>query len=197
MAAVSNVRLKLLIDTNGRKVLFAEAGKDFVDFLFYVLSLPVGTVVKLLREKSMVGCLSNLHWSIEYINETYFQQNQSKTSVLNPLSPFNVTEIPPCFLTRKCYTCNTYNHGHYCTVDVPLTCPNCQVKMTKEWPYVSLTAANMGTVTDGCGGFVKGVVTYMIMDNLRFPLCPVFLLLLCSTNFGLNEVYKSFYHLLI
>ncbi|THG00362.1 hypothetical protein TEA_000552 [Camellia sinensis var. sinensis] len=39
----SKVSLKLLIDTKAHKVLFAEAGKDFVDFLFNILSLPVGT----------------------------------------------------------------------------------------------------------------------------------------------------------
>ncbi|KAJ0103574.1 hypothetical protein Patl1_06259 [Pistacia atlantica] len=53
--ATSKVRLKLLIDTKGKKVLFAEAGKDFVDFLFYIFSLPVGTVVKLLEREDLGG----------------------------------------------------------------------------------------------------------------------------------------------
>ncbi|KAF2294559.1 hypothetical protein GH714_012589 [Hevea brasiliensis] len=33
--------LKLLVDKKASKVLFAEAGKDFVDFLFNLLSLPI------------------------------------------------------------------------------------------------------------------------------------------------------------
>lgn len=85
--AASKVRLKLLIDKKGCKVLFAEAGKDFVEFLFYLLSLPAGTIVKLLGEKNMVGCLSSLYQSIETLSETSMQQNRHKNSVLNPTSP--------------------------------------------------------------------------------------------------------------
>ncbi|KAK9913405.1 hypothetical protein M0R45_037223 [Rubus argutus] len=43
----TTVNLKLMID---KKPLFAEAGKDFVDFLFTLLSLPVGTVIRLLSK---------------------------------------------------------------------------------------------------------------------------------------------------
>ncbi|KAI8539920.1 hypothetical protein RHMOL_Rhmol09G0220500 [Rhododendron molle] len=51
----AKVTLKLLIDTKSKRVLFAEAGKDFVDFLFHLLRLPVGTVVKLLTTQTMLG----------------------------------------------------------------------------------------------------------------------------------------------
>ncbi|KAK4376293.1 hypothetical protein RND71_006970 [Anisodus tanguticus] len=44
-----------LIHQSCWKVLFAEASKDFVDFLFHLLSLPLGTVIKLLTNTSMVG----------------------------------------------------------------------------------------------------------------------------------------------
>ncbi|KAL0460633.1 UNVERIFIED_CONTAM: hypothetical protein Slati_0690500 [Sesamum latifolium] len=65
------VSLNLLIDTHGKRVIFAEAGKDFVDFLFHILSLPVGTIVALIPEQEMVGSLSNLYKSIENLNESY------------------------------------------------------------------------------------------------------------------------------
>ncbi|GMP63511.1 hypothetical protein CsSME_00025163 [Camellia sinensis var. sinensis] len=80
----SKVSLKLLIDTKAHKVLFAEAGKDFVDFLFNILSLPVGTVVRLLANTSMIGSLGNLYESVENLNETYMQSNQSKETVETP-----------------------------------------------------------------------------------------------------------------
>ncbi|XVF83481.1 hypothetical protein PTKIN_Ptkin16aG0491300 [Pterospermum kingtungense] len=41
--ALATVSLKLLVDSTNQRVLFAEAGKDFADFLFNILSLPVGT----------------------------------------------------------------------------------------------------------------------------------------------------------
>ncbi|XVF23802.1 hypothetical protein REPUB_Repub13aG0070300 [Reevesia pubescens] len=67
------VSLKLLVDTKDRQLLFAEAGKDFVDFLFNMLSLPVATVIRLLSKQGMVGCLENLYDSIENMSETYIQ----------------------------------------------------------------------------------------------------------------------------
>lgn len=71
MAAESpSVSVKLLIDTKGKRVLFAEAGKDFVDFLFHILSLPVGTVIRLLRDQENIGSLANLYESIENMSDS-------------------------------------------------------------------------------------------------------------------------------
>ncbi|KAK9186939.1 hypothetical protein WN944_018328 [Citrus x changshan-huyou] len=42
--AASKVSVKLLID-KGPKTIFAEAGKDSAYFLFYLLSLPVDSVL--------------------------------------------------------------------------------------------------------------------------------------------------------
>ncbi|CAN1269325.1 hypothetical protein LINPERPRIM_LOCUS13544 [Linum perenne] len=61
----SKVTLKLLVDKKGNRVLFAEAGKEFVDFLFTLLSFPLGTVIRLLSKNQMVGCLGSLYQSIE------------------------------------------------------------------------------------------------------------------------------------
>ncbi|MBA0749997.1 hypothetical protein Gogos_003866 [Gossypium gossypioides] len=48
--AANTVSLKLLVDSMSQRVLFAEAGKDFVDFVFNILSFPVGTVIWLLKK---------------------------------------------------------------------------------------------------------------------------------------------------
>jgi hypothetical protein len=37
--------MKLLVDTSARRVLFAEANKDVVDYLFSILALPIGTAI--------------------------------------------------------------------------------------------------------------------------------------------------------
>ena len=49
-APTTALSMKLLVDTRAPCVLFAEASKDVVDFLFSLLSLPVGTFVKILEE---------------------------------------------------------------------------------------------------------------------------------------------------
>ncbi|KAJ6727113.1 hypothetical protein OIU79_005110 [Salix purpurea] len=78
--------LKLLIDTNGNKVVFAETGKNFVDFLLHLLALPVGTVMRLLKKSAMAGCIANLYDSLESLDESYMQPNKNKDSLLYDLS---------------------------------------------------------------------------------------------------------------
>ncbi|KAJ0044752.1 hypothetical protein Pint_06218 [Pistacia integerrima] len=73
--SISKSNLKLIIEKKDNKVLFAEAGKDFVDFLFYLLSLPVGTIIKLLTKNKMVGSQPNQ-------NKLELLKSQEKTSAL-------------------------------------------------------------------------------------------------------------------
>ncbi|CAL8102432.1 unnamed protein product [Prunus armeniaca] len=49
----ASLSLKLLIDTKSHKVLFSEASKEVVDFLFSFLSLHVATVTRLLSTDGM------------------------------------------------------------------------------------------------------------------------------------------------
>ncbi|CAN1767697.1 hypothetical protein LINPERHAP1_LOCUS10368 [Linum perenne] len=80
----AKVTLKLLINKKTNKVIFAEAGKDFVDFLFSILSFPLGTVIRLLSEDQMVGCLGNLYKSCENLNNTFIQPSTTKDTILKP-----------------------------------------------------------------------------------------------------------------
>jgi hypothetical protein len=82
--ASSALSMKLLIDTKAQRVLFAEASKDVVDFLFSLLALPVGAAVKLLGKESMVGCVGNLYGSVEKLDGTYVQPGAAKDAVLHP-----------------------------------------------------------------------------------------------------------------
>ncbi|KAH7841025.1 hypothetical protein Vadar_024618 [Vaccinium darrowii] len=106
--SIAKVSLKLLIDTKGNRVLFAEAGKDFVDFLFNLLHLPLGTVVRLITEQRPMG---NLYESIQNMSETYFLSNQTKDSLLKPKPTVSATEVPllpldgGTSLPKKYYTC--------------------------------------------------------------------------------------------
>jgi hypothetical protein len=83
------VSLKLVIHRKTQRVLFAEADKEFVDFLFGILTLPVGTVTRLLKEdgggRGMVGCLPTLYQrSIENLSSNYIQPNIDKLFLLQP-----------------------------------------------------------------------------------------------------------------
>ena len=99
--AGSTVSLKLLIDSKRQKVLFAEAGKDFVDFLFILLSLPVGTVVRLLSTEGVVGSFGKLYQSVEKLDSTYMQPQLNKDILLKPKSPVAGPNVRPWFVGQR------------------------------------------------------------------------------------------------
>ncbi|KAK1285483.1 hypothetical protein QJS10_CPB20g00896 [Acorus calamus] len=164
--------LKLLVDNSSNKVLFAEAGKEVVDFLFGLLALPIGSVVKLLSKKCMIGSLGELYGSLESMNDTYIQPDKNKASLLNPVVASSARPNTTLLLEGGSssapeigYNCGNYNCSTEYFTDVHGTqCPNCQRQMTNVMKYVVGDSSNV--VMDGSGGLVKGVVTYTVMDDL-------------------------------
>ncbi|CAN1269385.1 hypothetical protein LINPERPRIM_LOCUS13566 [Linum perenne] len=180
MATTTKVTLKLLIDKKSNRVLFAEAGKEFVDFLFSILSLPLGTVIRLLSKDKMVGCLGNLYQSIEELDDTFIQQSTSKDIVLNPKVQLYTADtnllLTGCdnsngtSATGKVYLCQYYTNGHRYFADNPQAiCPGCDNRMNIGVTFVPkpVVEGNGGGNQNSEGGFVKGVVAYMVMDNLE------------------------------
>lgn len=172
------ISLKLLVDTRARKVLFAEASKDFVDFLFNMLSLPIGIIIGLLTKKGMVGCLGDLCKSIEDLNTDYMQPNVTKNSILEPFIVGSTSVEMPLLLqydapahnvAQKYYRCSVRSYSNcqnYFSDGKGARCPQCSNTMSYELCYVAAPKGSTETATSS-GGYVKGVVTYMVMDNLE------------------------------
>lgn len=221
------IRLKLLVDSKNQRVLFAEAGKNAVDFLFHILTLPLGTLISLLKNEKMVGCLANLYDSIENLNEAYIQPNQTKDIFLKPIVPVGAVDSSPLFslpdvnhqtLVKTYYRCKAgcnSTSSSDCVgyvSDAPnAVCPQCNCTMHKMLTYVAPPKVEQQTATrDGEleGGFVKGVVTYMIMDDLvvkpmstisciallnKFNVTEVGSLVEREVDLGFNEVWLILY----
>ncbi|KAJ6720374.1 hypothetical protein OIU85_023578 [Salix viminalis] len=117
--STSTMSLKLLIDSKHNKVVFAEAGKDFVDFLLNLLSLPLGSVIQLITKPAMTGCIANLYGSLEELDESYLSEGYG-TSYLSQEVAFAGTN----------------------------------------------DSTSTDTPTSDQGGYVKGLVTYMVTDDL-------------------------------
>lgn len=207
--AEPTLSLKLLIDTHEKRVLFAEAGKDFVDFLFHILTMPVGTVTSLLRKQENVGSLPNLYQSIENLNVSYIQPNKTKDSLLKPaVSPVNGSSllllpaaVEDSRMTKKFYRCRSTCLS-YVSDSPNAACPNCGNKMTSNATYVAPPAVQ--PLPSSEGGFVKELVNYMVMDNLVVtPLSAISSIVLLNklnvkdlstleekvVNFGMDEVF--------
>ncbi|MBA0870084.1 hypothetical protein Goshw_007646 [Gossypium schwendimanii] len=165
--ATNTVSLKLLVDSTSQRVLFAESGKYFVDFVFNILSLPVGTVTRLLTKEQMVGSLGNLYDSLENMDDTYIQPTANKDTLLKPIVPDNAANVPPLLPTVESsnsrptgiYRCvNTYHRsscGLYVANDSKSICPSCNNVMNQIATVVN--PKKKDSPTDE-GGYVKGGV---------------------------------------
>jgi hypothetical protein len=193
--------MKLLVDTKAQRVLFAEASKDVVDFLFSLLSLPVGTAVKLLGKEAMVGSVGCLYASVEKLDATYVQAGAAKDALLHPTvfsaAVSNKSSLlglppPPSPQPKTFYRCSKVcnscrNNGYsscrgsysscqqdscrgYITHAHGTACPSCKTQMTTVLTLVP-SAESGGQVTQAAAGnsgkgFVQGIVTYTVMDDL-------------------------------
>ncbi|KAL5072607.1 hypothetical protein RYX36_011591 [Vicia faba] len=191
----TKVTLKLLIDTKNQKVLFAEASKNVIDFLFNLLRLPVGTVVKLLTKNDMVGSIGNLYDSVENMNENYMQVGQTKDVLLNPRAP---SEISGLLTANEADTNNNLGGGgtsYYkcpsnCTFDVTCDsttlCSNCKRAMNSLTRYVGKKVVDDNVAVQN--GFVKDVVSFMVMDDLVIQPMSTISSITLLNKFNVKEV---------
>ncbi|KAF6135585.1 hypothetical protein GIB67_015438 [Kingdonia uniflora] len=93
-AETTNIVLKLTISKEKNKIMYAEAGKGFVAFLFSLLAFPLGSVVKLLGQTPSLGCLSNLYKTVEGPNLTEHMRTDRKASLLQ-CNTKNMTGVDP------------------------------------------------------------------------------------------------------
>ncbi|KAE8670745.1 Detected protein of unknown function [Hibiscus syriacus] len=171
--SAATVSLKLMIDPKSNRLLFAEAGKDFVDFLFYIMSLPVGTVTRLLGKQATVGCIGNIYGSIENLDDSYFLSAPEKDMLLRPMLTnyaANVAFLLPSMqssthtnlykcASRRCMNV-TFEYNSRCLSN------STHGSMYQKLTFVNPTNGVPYSGGDADGGFVKGGVAYMIMDDL-------------------------------
>ncbi|KAJ9553478.1 hypothetical protein OSB04_017523 [Centaurea solstitialis] len=190
----SEMTLKLLVNKRDRKVVFAEANKDFVDFLFYILTLPIGAITKLLAKEPLSGSLGDLYQSIENLNDNYILQTKTKDTVLDP-KPLSYIPNQDLLLLpkdspthqKRFYMCsNTSRRCKYVTEEPKSVCPNCRYSMSDEANYVVAEAAKVAATAEV--GFVKEVVTYMVRDDLVVQPMSTISAITLLNNLSIKEV---------
>ena len=118
------ISLNLLVDNNSNKVVYAEARKEFVDFFFGLLQIPLGSIMGLLWNHGMAsgsGSLSKVYESIQNLDPCYVQPNLAKDSLLRLNPAFSSATYTPQLLlnfvppNQKTSTeaQNTYTFGGY------------------------------------------------------------------------------------
>ncbi|WOG95952.1 hypothetical protein DCAR_0415281 [Daucus carota subsp. sativus] len=82
-------QLKLFVEKERNRVVFAEAGSDFIDTLFSFLTLPMGTIVRILNnnlesESRVIGSFSTLYTSVKNLDSRLLWSDECKQMLLSP-----------------------------------------------------------------------------------------------------------------
>jgi hypothetical protein len=171
--------MKLFVDAGAGRVVFAEVGKEVVDFLFSLLALPLGRVDRVLASLGGTGgSVGNLYASVEQLDPAHVQPGAAARetllhpTVLSPPARAELTFHPP----RELYTCSTGIYSFDCGKNVTdgrgTVCPSCGDPMTKVARYVPPGPAAAAAASDV--GFVRGgnAARYVVTDDLRVVPAP-------------------------
>jgi len=139
------IPLKIIVDKQSNKVVFVEATKDFVDTLFSFLSLPLGTIVRLLatinsnndqqnqpsESSPFLENIKNLYQTVQNLySDDVWNTNFCKQMLLHPRNPceslcmklfLNVDDTEPSNMFFVCDSCNKFTtfQNLHCTCGKP------------------------------------------------------------------------------
>ncbi|PNT65051.1 uncharacterized protein LOC100846444 [Brachypodium distachyon] len=209
-AATAQPQMKLLVDKRSRRVLYAEARKDAVDFLIGLLRVPAGLAARVIANNSKhaagaapvapPGSLGTLYAGARALEDAFFvAAAPDRDAILCPSLPSAALPLllaadpsapapapapapPPPAPAKRYFRCagpyGTNCRGNPTSVtDVAgLPCPVCRQPMTVEMRWspgdahgklAQAAAQEAATAaSEGGGGYVKGVVSYLVMDDL-------------------------------
>nr|QIA97905.1 hypothetical protein AP_R.00g000050-v1.0.a3 [Amaranthus palmeri] len=188
--------LKLMVDKKTKKVVFAEASKGVVDFIFHILSLLLATVVKFIQENKheMSWSLDDLYKCIQSFDNACLETGFDKNSVLNPstskigplLAPSASLGNRPTYRYCSTSSCIYRNVDNYCL---------------NHKPGLMISDSVSGSVSTMNPTYVKGTTSYVVMDNLETKLLSMSLIMFLTKDltsveqkevkFGRKERYSD------
>ncbi|KAJ0021633.1 hypothetical protein Pint_32631 [Pistacia integerrima] len=77
------ISLKALVDKENNRVIFVESDEDFTDVLFSFLTMPMGTIIRLISNHNQpptvgMGCMNNLYESIKNLDMQRFRMKHAR-----------------------------------------------------------------------------------------------------------------------
>ncbi|KAK1418509.1 hypothetical protein QVD17_27654 [Tagetes erecta] len=182
-AKEAKISMKVIVDKVKKRVVYAEADHTFVDILFSFLTLPMGTIVRLLgkhddTELEVLGSLNNLYQSLKNFPECYLATEDSKFMLLNPrsLSYYHTKNLklkiddtePMKYFGCRYHLCENVNKFMLCK-NVPgkdfsfRRCGSCNLMMELTHVYWD---SSYSFVSSGASVFVSDIETYIVTDDL-------------------------------
>ncbi|KAL3635476.1 hypothetical protein CASFOL_020023 [Castilleja foliolosa] len=191
--------LKVVINKQKTKVLFAEIDSDLADVLFSFLTLPLGKIVRILKkhyrdEAPVFGSITTLYDGLSNLESSHFWTEGGKQMLLNPTSSF----IDECRRLKldigdnqpiKYFSCENLNSVHYRANNMAMyydtVICDCGKQLKKE-----IQLKNVSNVVGG-EVFTIRTATFILSDDLQI------LPNLRNVTFGFNEIMDFFKYSLI
>jgi len=158
-AKAAGPQLKLLVDKRSRRVLYAEARKDAVDFLIGLLRVPAGLAARVLASHGVAapGSLATLYAAARALDDAFFLASppspgpDRRDAVLAPaVLPSAALPLlgerppppPPPPPPKRYYRCNAYampcrSNPLNVTDTAGLACPGCRQPMMVEMKWAA------------------------------------------------------------
>ncbi|MCO5557163.1 hypothetical protein L7F22_010722 [Adiantum nelumboides] len=184
------MKVRLLVNRATQKILYMEAGNDFVDLLLGFLQLPVASILGVFNGDLEVGSIGKVHESLRKLSASSLVV--AKDKLLNPPSAFQLSKknakllLPSAAATANpittVYRCS-YNASHNSIVSLALggycnfcggNSLNTAVSVINNVPAAAGCAAAPAAAasstaapdTSNVTGFVQHYLSFIITDDL-------------------------------
>ncbi|TXG74235.1 hypothetical protein EZV62_002814 [Acer yangbiense] len=172
------ISFKAMVNKENNRVIFAESDEDFIDVLFSFLTMPVGTIIKLICNTSPtagIGCMDNLYKSIMNLDGQRFRTEACKTMLLHPRNAaeveckrlkWNIDDGEPL----KYFVCNSSNcrlSGNKLLSHYTNAVCGCGLHMGSEMVLSKKESEGSVLDTRDRGVFLKGLTKFIITDALE------------------------------
>ncbi|KAE9592023.1 hypothetical protein Lalb_Chr19g0124851 [Lupinus albus] len=174
VATEKPVTLRILIDEEKNKVVYAQASKHFVNILLSFLTFPLGTIARLVAKESdmkkvNVGSLNNLYESVANLDVEHFWTEKCKEMLLKPRNSMEAycenlklniddTEKLKFFICEN-FVCLRPKTGSMLSIFTDRKC-NCGKLINREiFPKEELW--------NNYEGFLQDMDSFIVFDNLK------------------------------
>ncbi|QCE11077.1 hypothetical protein DEO72_LG10g2310 [Vigna unguiculata] len=165
------ITVKIMQRKSNRKIVFAEGNEDFADFLFSLLTIPLGGAVHLTKGFCYFGSVDGLYRSVVDLDDKYWITKEVKNKVVAPvlaaqfkrgnLLPLMCDVVPNYF----CYV-NIEDHFIERIKVCYLTSTRKKVNSLVESCVASVFVDPLSDSSNNVKGYAKGPTRYMATDDL-------------------------------
>lgn len=152
--------MKVMQSKSHKNIIYAETNGDFVDFIFSFLTMPLGSIVKLLGVNSFSGCVGNLYESMMSFDPTSVLLNPGIVQQFS--CPNYPLKIPHVFPLPTTYYYGMHGKGYSYEYRGLISKSRGSI-----YSPTSLISLDLNILKDGVVGFVKKDSLYGVGDDLK------------------------------